>query len=168
VLKGAPKHDAYAHTWKVEFYSFRNERGRQFARRHAISAIGHGVGHLDDIDDSSAFDGAAALIVSLLRSNRFILVESKGVMVGEVGAGDGGGLGVYLGVQALELARMTLKGAPVDSDLGSVLVLHDAQFERVLLAHVSAGDDHAMPSRRAYMLGRVCGFVVCALDRYLG
>jgi hypothetical protein len=32
-------------------------------------------------------------------------------MVGEVGAGDGCGLGVDLGVQALELARMTLKCA---------------------------------------------------------
>ncbi len=77
VVKGAPKHDAYAHTWKVEFYSFRNELGRHFARRHAISAIGHGVGHIDDIDHSSAFDGAATLIVGLLRSNRFILVESQ-------------------------------------------------------------------------------------------
>jgi hypothetical protein len=158
VLKGAPKHDAYEHTWKVRFYSFRIERGRHFARRHAISAIGHGVGHIDDIDDSSAFDGAAALIVGLLRRNhRFILVESKGVMVGEVGAGDGGGLGVDLGVQALELARMTLKGsrAGLDGDLGSVLVLHDAQFERVLLAHVSAGKVRS--SRRACMLGRVYG-----------
>ncbi len=27
-------------------------------------------------------------------------------------------------------------------DFGSVLVLHDAQFERVLLAHVSVGDGH--------------------------
>ena len=32
-------------------------------------------------------------------------------MVGEVGASDGGGLLVDLGVKALELARMTLKGA---------------------------------------------------------
>jgi hypothetical protein len=82
------------HTLKVGLYSFRSERGQHFARRHTISAIGHGVGHIDDIDDSSAFDRAAALIVGLLRHNRFILVESKGVtvMVGEVGAGDGGGL----------------------------------------------------------------------------
>jgi hypothetical protein len=65
-------------------------------------------------------------------------------MVCEVGAGDGGDLGVDLGVQALELARMTLKGARLDDDLGSVLVLHDAQFERVLLAHVSAGDSHVI------------------------
>jgi hypothetical protein len=61
-----------------------------------------------------------------------------------VGAGDGGGLGVDLGVQALELARMTLKGARVDGDLGSVLVLHDVQFERVLLAHVSPGNGHVI------------------------
>ena len=86
----------------------------------------------------------AALRVGLLRRDRFILVESKGVMVSDVGAGDGGGLGVDLGVQALELARMTLEGARVDGDLGSVLVLHDAQFERVLLAHVSAGNDHVI------------------------
>jgi hypothetical protein len=32
----------------------------------------------------------------------------------------------------------------VGGDLGSVLVLHDAQFERVLLAHVSAGDGHVI------------------------
>jgi hypothetical protein len=65
-------------------------------------------------------------------------------MVGEVGARDGGGLGVDLGVQAwtVELACMTLEGARVGGDLGSVLVLHDAHFERVLLAHVSAGDGH--------------------------
>ncbi len=75
------------------------------AHRHAISAIGHGVGHIDDIDDSSAFHRAAALIVGLLRRNGFVLVESKGVMIGEVGACDGSGLGVDLGVQALELAR---------------------------------------------------------------
>ncbi len=85
MLEGAPKHDAYAHTLKVGLYSFRSEHGRHFARRHAISAIGHSVGHIDDIDDSSAFDRAAALIVGLLRRNRFILVESMGVMVGEVG-----------------------------------------------------------------------------------
>ncbi len=60
-------------------------------------------------------------------------------MVGEVGARYGDGLGVDLGVQALELACMMLEG-----DLGSVLVLHDAQFERVLLAHVSAGDGHVV------------------------
>ena len=118
--------EARRHTEPLEslIYSFGNERGRHFARGHAISACGHGVGHLDDIDDSSAFDRAAALIVGLLRRDRFILVESKGVMVGEVGARDGGGLGVDLGVQVLELARMTLKGARVDGDLGSVLVLH--------------------------------------------
>ncbi len=73
---------------------------------------------------SSAFDRAAALVVGLLRRDRLILVESKGVMVGEVGARDGGGLGVDLAVQALELACMTLEGARVGGDLGSVLVLH--------------------------------------------
>jgi hypothetical protein len=93
------------------------QRGRHFARRHTISAFGHGVSHIFDIDDSSAFDRAAALIVGLLRRNRFIIVESKGVMVGEVG---GGGLGIDLqvGVQALELACMTLEGARVGGDLG--------------------------------------------------
>jgi hypothetical protein len=147
------------HTLKVGLYSFRSERGRHLARRHANSAIGHGVGHLDDIDDSSAFDGAAALIVGLLRRDRLILVESKGVMVGEVGAGDGGGPGVDLGVQALELALMTLKGARVGGDLGSVLVLHDVQFERVLLAHVSAGDGHVIKACvHAWSSLWFCGF----------
>jgi hypothetical protein len=48
-------------------------------------------------------------------------------------------------VQALELARVTLNGARVGGDLGSVLVLHDdAQFERVLLAHASAGGSHVI------------------------
>jgi hypothetical protein len=113
-------------------------------RCHAFSAIGHGVGHVDDVDDSSAFHRAADLIVGLLRSHGFVLVESKGVMVGEVSACDGGGLGIDLGVQALELARMTPEGASVGSNLGSVLVLHDAQFERVLLAHVGAGGGHVI------------------------
>jgi hypothetical protein len=87
----------------------------------------------------------------------FILVESKGVMVGEVGAGDGGGLGVDLGVQALELARMTLKGARVDGDLGSVLVLHDERLSACSLRMLARA--MAMSSRRAYMLGRVCGYL---------
>ncbi len=84
------------------------------ARGHAIGAIGHSVGHFNDVNDSRAFhrgDRAAALIVGLLRSNGSVFVESKGVMVGEVSACDGGGLGVDLGVQALELARMTFKCA---------------------------------------------------------
>ncbi len=34
---------------------------------------------------------------------------------------------------------MTLKSARVGADLGSVFVLHDAKFERVLLVHASAG-----------------------------
>jgi hypothetical protein len=42
---------------------------------------------------------------------------------------------------------MTLKGARVDGDLGSVLMLHGAQFERVLLAHVSAGNGHVIKAR---------------------
>ncbi len=92
-------------------------------------------GHIDDIDDSSAFHRAAALMVNLLLSNGFVFVESKGVMVGEVGACDGCGLGVDLCVQALELARMTLKCVIVGGDRGSVLVLHNAKFERMLLAH---------------------------------
>jgi hypothetical protein len=78
-------------------------------------------------------------------------------MVGEVGACDGGGLGVDLGVQALELALMTLEGARMGSNLGCVLVLHDAQFERVLLAHDSAGGGHVI---KACVLAVefVCGF----------
>ncbi len=39
---------------------------------------------------------------------------------------------------------MTLEGARVGSNLGCVLVLHDAQFERVLLAHVGAGGGHVI------------------------
>ena len=78
-------------------------------------------------------------------------------MVGEVGARDGGGLGVDLGVQALELVCMTLEGARVGGDLGSVLVLHDAQFERVLLAHVSAGDGHVIKTC-VHAVEFVCGF----------
>ncbi len=65
-------------------------------------------------------------------------------MVGEVGAGDGCGLGVDLGVQGLELALMSFKCARVGGDLGSVLVLHDVKFECVLFAHVSAGGGHVI------------------------
>ena len=80
-------------------------------------------------------------------------------MVGEVGAGDGGGLLVDLGVKALELARMTLKGARVGDDLGSVLVLHGAQFERVLLAHVGAGNEHVIKAGvHAWLSVWFCGF----------
>ncbi len=57
MLKGAPKHDAYTTHFESWTLLIRNERGRHFARRHAISAIGHGVGHIDDtsddIDDSA-------------------------------------------------------------------------------------------------------------------
>jgi hypothetical protein len=78
------------------------------------------------------------MIVDLLRCNGFVFVESKGVMFGEVEACNGCRLGVDLGVQAPELARVTLNCARVGGDLGSELVLHDAQFERVLIAHASA------------------------------
>jgi hypothetical protein len=39
---------------------------------------------------------------------------------------------------------MTLKCARVGGNLGCVLVLHDAMFERVLLAHASAGGGHVI------------------------
>ncbi len=86
------------------YYSLRNERGRHLARRHAISAIGHGVGHVDDIDESSAFDGAVAITARLLHRDRLILIESNGVMVGEVAAGDGDGLGLDLGPLNVDFA----------------------------------------------------------------
>ncbi len=53
-------------------------------------------------------------------------------------------LGVDLGVQALELARTPFKCARVGGNLGCILVLHDAQFECVPLAHVSAGGGHVV------------------------
>ncbi len=68
---------------------------------------------VNDINNSSAFHRAAALIVNLLRCNGFIFTEPKGMMLSEVGACNGSGLCVDLGVQALELARMTLKRARV-------------------------------------------------------
>jgi hypothetical protein len=47
----------------------------------------------------------------------------------------------------------------VGGDLGSVLVLHDAQFERVLLAHVSAGDGHVIKACvHAWSSLCFCGF----------
>ncbi len=58
-------------------------------------------------------------------------------MLGEVSACDGGRLGVDLGVQEQEIARSTLNGARVGGNLGSVLVLHDTQFERVFLVDTS-------------------------------
>ncbi len=64
---------------------------------NAICGIGNGVGRFDDVDDSSAFNRTAALIVGLLRCNGFVFIEPKGVMIGEVGACDGDGLGVDLG-----------------------------------------------------------------------
>ena len=72
------------------------------ARGHAIGAIGDGVGHVDDIDDSSALDGAVAIAARLLHGDRLILIESKGEMVGEVAAGDGDGLGLDLGVEVCQ------------------------------------------------------------------
>ncbi len=63
-------------------------------------------------------------------------------MLCEVGACDGGRLGVDPGVQASELARVTLNGARVGCELGSILVLHEAQFERMPFADASSvGDD---------------------------
>ncbi len=44
-------------------------------------------------------------------------------------------------------------------DLVSVLVLHDTQFERVLLAHVSAGDGHVIKECvHAWLSLCVCDF----------
>jgi hypothetical protein len=65
-------------------------------------------------------------------------------MVGEVGACNDDGLDVDLGVQVLERGLMTFKCTRVGGDLGSVLLLHDAKFERVLLAHASAGRGHVI------------------------
>ncbi len=107
-------------------YSFRQERRRYVARCNVISTIGHGVGHFDNVDDSSAFHGAAALIVCLLRGNGFVFIAPKGMMINDVGACNGNGLRVDLGVQALELACVTLNGALVDGNLGSVLMLYNA------------------------------------------
>jgi hypothetical protein len=36
--------------------------------------MGHGVGHFGDVDDSSAFHRAAALMVNLLYLNGFVFV----------------------------------------------------------------------------------------------
>ncbi len=69
-------------------------------------------------------------------------------MVGEVGAGDGGGLLVDLGVKALELARMTFASCSCTTRSLSACSLR-------MLARATA-----MSSGREYMLGRVCGFVV--------
>ncbi len=108
-----------------------------------IGAIGHGVGHINDIDDSSAFHRAAALIVDLLLCNGFVFTERKGMILREVGACDGGGLGDDLGVQALELARMMLNGARMGGNLGGVLlVLRDTQFERVSFANAIGVSGH--------------------------
>jgi hypothetical protein len=60
-----------------------------------------------------------------------------GMILGEVGACNGGRLGVDLGVQALELARMTHKSACVGGNLSGVLVLHDMQLERVSFSNAS-------------------------------
>ena len=122
MLKGAPKHDAHAHTSKIGFYSFRRERGRHFARGHAINVCGHGVGHLDDIDDPSAFDGAAALSVGLLRSNRFILVESKGVMCQKPAQFVGNGRLLNLFFGSGRLAHWSLRYGPFK--LGGVGYVH--------------------------------------------
>ncbi len=78
-------------------------------------------------------------------------------MVGEVGACNGGGLGVDLGVQALELALMTLKGARVGGNLGCVLVLHDAQFERVSFTNASGVGGNG-GSECVHAVEFVCGF----------
>ncbi len=69
-------------------------------------------------------------------------------MVGEVGASDGNGLCIDLGVQVLERACMTLEGARVGGDLGSVLV-----------PHVSAGDGHVIKACvHAWLSLCFCGF----------
>jgi hypothetical protein len=73
-------------------HSDKSAGGTRHAATRAIGAIGHGVGHINDVDDSSAFHRRAALIVDLLRCNGLVFVESKGVMLGEVDACDGGGL----------------------------------------------------------------------------
>ncbi len=112
-------------------YSFRQECRWHAARGNAIGVIGHGVGHFDDVNNYSTFHRTAAVIVGLLRCNGFVFIEPKGMIMGGVGACYGDGLGVDLGVQALELACVTLNDARVGGDLGSVLVLYDAQFERV-------------------------------------
>ncbi len=48
-----------------------------------------------------------------------------------VGASNRHGLSLDLGVEPNELTRVSFNGARVVGDPGSVLVLNDAQFERV-------------------------------------
>ncbi len=78
---------------------------------NAICATGHGVGHFDDVYESAAFHRTATLIVDLLGCNgfKFIKPKDKDVM-----------------------------SACVGGDLGCVLVLDDAQFERMPPADTSS------------------------------
>ncbi len=62
----------------------------------------------------------------------FVLTEPKGMILREVSACDGGGLSVDLGVQALDLAHMTLKCTRVGGNLGGVLVLHVVSARRAV------------------------------------
>ncbi len=81
-------------------------------------------------------------------------------MLGEVGSYNGSGLCVDLGVRALELARVTLNSARVGGDLGSVLVLHEAQFELVLLADASVVSCHVIEACIHAVELVMCGFVL--------
>jgi hypothetical protein len=58
-------------------HSFRKESRQHAARGNAICAIGHGVGHFDDVYESAAFHRTATLIVDLLGCNGFEFIEPK-------------------------------------------------------------------------------------------
>ncbi len=93
-------------------------------------------GELDDVDKARANNGT---IVDRHADSPAVLVVANVVVLLVVGAGDGDGLALdlLLNLKLQELLGVQADDARVGSDLGSVLVMNDAQFERV--SFVDAG-----------------------------
>jgi hypothetical protein len=91
-------------------------------------AIGPTAGHINHILKASPKDlGAGISIAQLL-----------GVVLVRVGASDRNGLSLNLGVEPSLLARVAFNGARMGGDLGGVLVVDDAHFERIGVVRANA------------------------------
>ncbi len=94
------------------------------------------------------------------------LLEVDDVVLVLVRAGDSNGLSLDLGVEPNELARVAFNGARMGGDLGRVLVVDDAQLERVsvVLANVVFVGSSSSSVRVHWLAMRGHGYVWCFVE----
>ncbi len=110
---------------------FRKELRRHGEHGDIAGAIGHSAGHINHIFKASSKDLTAGLSIAQLLVKGGSLLEADGLVLVVVGTSYRHGLSLDLGVEPNKLARVALNCARMGRDLGCVLVVDDAQLERV-------------------------------------